>query len=102
MVLMDPAEEIRRLVEDEEIPRDEARARVREDLRKRQAVQSKGVGPASKKPLNLQWTPAARKASLATMDRVAANGSRRRRSPALLHFRRFLAHFYNTIDRQEL
>ncbi len=61
MVLMDPAEEIRRLVEDEEIPRDEARARVREDLRKRQAVQSKGVGPASKKPLNLQWTPAARK-----------------------------------------
>ncbi|MCK5622218.1 MAG: methyltransferase domain-containing protein [Alphaproteobacteria bacterium] len=26
------------------------------------------------------------------MDRVAANGSRRRRSPALLHFRRFLAH----------
>jgi phosphatidylethanolamine/phosphatidyl-N-methylethanolamine N-methyltransferase len=26
------------------------------------------------------------------MDRLAANGSRRRRSPALLHFRRFLAH----------
>lgn len=63
MVLMDPAEEIRRLVEEEEIPRDEARARVREDLRKRQAVQDRRMSKTKKvgAPINLRWTPGAQK-----------------------------------------
>lgn len=41
MVLIDPAEEIRRLVDDEEMPLEEARAQVREDLQRRQAVEVK-------------------------------------------------------------
>lgn len=41
MVVIDPAEEIRRLVEEEEIPLAEARARVREDLQRRQKVEAK-------------------------------------------------------------
>jgi hypothetical protein len=41
MVLIDPAEEIRRLVEDEDMPRDEAQAQVKEDLQRRLAVKVK-------------------------------------------------------------
>jgi hypothetical protein len=41
MVLIDPMEEIRRLVDDEEMPLEEARAQVREDLQRRQDVEAK-------------------------------------------------------------
>ena len=41
MVLIDPAEEIRRLVDDEEMPLEEARAQVREDLQRRKDVVEK-------------------------------------------------------------
>ena len=41
MVLLDPAEEIRRLMEDEDMPRDEASAKVRADLSHRQEVETK-------------------------------------------------------------
>lgn len=41
MVMIDPAEEIRRLVDDEEMPLEEARAQVREDLQRRKDVAEK-------------------------------------------------------------
>lgn len=74
MVFIDPLEEIRRLVEDEEIPRDEARARVREDLRRRQAVRTRSDGP--KKPMNLRWT-----AKAAASGNLASRTAVRTRTP---------------------
>lgn len=64
MVFIDPAEEIRQMIEDEGMERDEAMAKVRADLQSRQAVRAKGDSGPSKKPMHLRWTP-----------RAAANGN---------------------------
>ena len=51
MVLIDPMEEIRRLVDDEEMPLEEAKAQVREDLERRQAVEVKPWKRSTNNPL---------------------------------------------------
>lgn len=75
MIVIDPAEEIRRLVEDEDIPEAEARARVREDLRqRREALTTPRRTP--KAPMNLQWTPGAASRGNAASRRVRSRKTR--------------------------
>ena len=61
MVLIDPAEEIRRLVDDEEMPLEEARAQVREDLERRLAAQEKPWQRSTNNP-QYGWDAAHRRA----------------------------------------
>jgi hypothetical protein len=83
MVMIDPAEEIRRLVEDEEYPLEEARAQVREDLRRRQAVQDRHVNKVGRRgkkappPINLQWTPRAQARGNLASRLVSTRGPRK-------------------------
>lgn len=81
MVLIDPAEEIRRLVEDEELPLEEARAQVREDLRRRIAVQDRHINRKPRKrrsaaPIILQWTPKAQQSGNRASRRVSSRKTR--------------------------
>lgn len=64
MVLLDPAEEIRRLMEDEDMPRDEASAQVRADLSSRQKIEVKPWKRSTNNPQYRWDTQAAKRGNL--------------------------------------
>ncbi len=64
MVLLDPAEEIRRLIEDEDMSRDEASAKVRADLSNRQRVETKPWKRSTNNPTYKWDSKAARRGNL--------------------------------------